>query len=167
MLLIYRIREFSFQKNNYALVLLTQLIKLMVDVTHTIYMSVLVVVLLKETLITVVSYCYSSTFLLCWCNGNHISQSTQVDCFMQFNPYCIKLSVMMLGTPIITLVQIFSFQHLKTNEMSLVFVLNFGPIAHLVLLHPTSMCCWLLFCNCSNYSPPAPFLCLIFICSSN
>lgn len=58
MLLIYRIREFSFQKNNYALVLLTQLIKLMVDVTHTIYMSVLVVVLLKETLITVVSYCY-------------------------------------------------------------------------------------------------------------
>ena len=65
MLLIYRIREFSFQKNNYALVLLTQLIKLMVDVTHTIYMSVLVVVLLKETLITVVSYCYSSTFLLC------------------------------------------------------------------------------------------------------
>ena len=30
----------------------------MVDVTHTIYMSVLVVVLLKETLITVVSYCY-------------------------------------------------------------------------------------------------------------
>ena len=73
MLLIYRIREFSFQKNNYALVLLTQLIKLMVDVTHTIYMSVLVVVLLKETLITVVSYCYSSTFLLCWCNGNHIS----------------------------------------------------------------------------------------------
>ena len=41
MLLIYRIREFSFQKNNYALVLLTQLIKLMVDVTHTIYMSVL------------------------------------------------------------------------------------------------------------------------------
>ena len=65
MLLIYRIREFSFQKNNYALVLLTQLIKLMVDVTHTIYMSVLLVVLLKETLITVVSYCYSSTFLLC------------------------------------------------------------------------------------------------------
>ena len=65
MLLIYRIREFSFQKNNYALVLLTQLIKLMVDVTHTIYMSVLVVVLLKETLITVVSDCYSSTFLLC------------------------------------------------------------------------------------------------------
>ena len=53
MLLIYRIREFSFQKNNYALVLLTQLIKLMVDVTHTIYMSVLLVVLLKETLITV------------------------------------------------------------------------------------------------------------------
>ena len=65
MLLIYRIREFSFHKNNYALVLLTQLIKLMVDVTHTIYMSVLLVVLLKETLITVVSYCYSSTFLLC------------------------------------------------------------------------------------------------------
>ena len=65
MLLIYRIREFSFQKNNCALVLLTQLIKLMVDVTHTIYMSVLLVVLLKETLITVVSYCYSSTFLLC------------------------------------------------------------------------------------------------------
>ena len=58
MLLIYRIREFSFQKNNYALVLLTQSIKLMVDVTHTIYMSVLVVVLLKETFITVVSYCY-------------------------------------------------------------------------------------------------------------
>ena len=58
MLLIYRIREFSFQKNNYTLVLLTQLIKLMVDVTHTIYMSVLVVVLLKGTLITVVSYCY-------------------------------------------------------------------------------------------------------------
>ena len=58
MLLIYRIREFSFQKNNYALVLLTQLIKLMVDVTHTIYMSVLLVVLLKETPITVVSYCY-------------------------------------------------------------------------------------------------------------
>ena len=58
MLLIYRIREFSFQKNNCALVLLTQLIKLMVDVTHTIYMSVLLVVLLKETLITVVSYCY-------------------------------------------------------------------------------------------------------------
>ena len=57
MLLIYRIREFSFQKDNYALVLLTQLIKLMVDVTHTIYMSVLVVVLSKETLITVVSYC--------------------------------------------------------------------------------------------------------------
>ena len=78
MLLIYRIREFSFQKNNYALVLLTQLIKLMVDVTHTIYMSVLLVVLLKETLITVVSYCYSSTFLLCQCNGNHISQSTQL-----------------------------------------------------------------------------------------
>ena len=44
--------------NNCGLVLLTQLIKLMVDVTHTIYMSVLVVVLLKETLITVVSYCY-------------------------------------------------------------------------------------------------------------
>jgi len=60
MLLIYRIREFSFQKNNCALVLSTQLIKLMVDVTHTIYMSVLVVVLLKETLITVVSYCYNS-----------------------------------------------------------------------------------------------------------
>ena len=59
MLLIYRIREFSFQKNNHALVLLTQLIKLKVDVTHTIYMSVLVVVLLKETLITVVSYCYN------------------------------------------------------------------------------------------------------------
>ena len=58
MLLIYRIREFSFQKNNYALVLLTQLIKLMVDVTHTIDMSVLLVVLLKKILITVVSYCY-------------------------------------------------------------------------------------------------------------
>ena len=58
MLLIYRIREFSFQKNNYALVLLTQLIKLTVDVTHTSYMSVLVVVLLKEILITVVSYCH-------------------------------------------------------------------------------------------------------------
>ena len=58
MLLIYRIREFSFQKNNCALVLLTQLIKLMVDVTHTIYMSVLLVDLLKETLITVVSYYY-------------------------------------------------------------------------------------------------------------
>ena len=65
MLMINRIREFSFQKNNCDLVLLTQLIKLMVDVTHIIYMSVLVVVLLKETLITVVSYCYSSTFLLC------------------------------------------------------------------------------------------------------
>ena len=65
MLMINRIREFSFKKNNYDLVLLTQLIKLMVDVTHIIYMSVLVVVLLKETLITVVSYCYSSTFLLC------------------------------------------------------------------------------------------------------
>ena len=57
MLLIYRIREFSFQKNNYALVLLTQLIKLMVDVTHTIDMSVLLVDLSKEILITVVSYC--------------------------------------------------------------------------------------------------------------
>ena len=53
MLLIYRIREFGFQKNNCDLVLLTQLIKLVVDVTHTIYMSVLLVVLLKETLITV------------------------------------------------------------------------------------------------------------------
>ena len=72
MLLIYRIREFSVQKNNYALVLLTQLIKLMADVTHTIYMSVLVVVLLKETLITVVSYYYKYIYL-CWCNGNHIS----------------------------------------------------------------------------------------------
>ena len=53
MLLINRIREFGFQKNNCDLVLLTQLIKLVVDVTHTIYMSVLLVVLLKETLITV------------------------------------------------------------------------------------------------------------------
>ena len=53
MLLINRIRELGFQKNNCDLVLLTQLIKLVVDVTHTIYMSVLLVVLLKETLITV------------------------------------------------------------------------------------------------------------------
>ena len=53
MLLINRIREFGFQKNNCDLVLLTQLIKLVVDVTHTNYMSVLLVVLLKETLITV------------------------------------------------------------------------------------------------------------------
>ena len=53
MLLMYRIREFGFQKNNFDLVLLTQLIKLVVDVTHTIYMSVLLDVLLKETLITV------------------------------------------------------------------------------------------------------------------
>ena len=80
MLLIYRIREFSFQKNNYALVLLTQLIKLMVDVTHTIYMSVLVVVLLKETLITVVSYCYKyiSLVLVKW--KPHIIEYTVVLC---------------------------------------------------------------------------------------
>ena len=59
MLMINRIREFSFQKNNCDLVLLTQLIKLMVDVTHIIYMSVLVVVLLKETLITVTQVHFS------------------------------------------------------------------------------------------------------------
>ena len=58
MLLIYKIKEVIFQKHNCGLILLTQLIKLMVDVTHTIDMSVLLVVLLKEILITVVSYCY-------------------------------------------------------------------------------------------------------------
>ena len=51
----------------------------MVDITHTIYLSVLLVDLLKETLITVVSYCpVTRTFLLCWCNENHILQSTQL-----------------------------------------------------------------------------------------
>ena len=80
MLLIYRIREFSFQKNNYALVLLTQLIKLMVDVTHTIYMSVLVDVLLKETLCFLLLLKYISLVLVLW--KPYIIEYTLVLCNM-------------------------------------------------------------------------------------
>ena len=80
MLLIYRIREFSFQKNNYALVLLTQLIKLMVDVTHTIYMSVLLDVLLKETLCFLLLLKYISLVLVLW--KPYIIEYTLVLCNM-------------------------------------------------------------------------------------
>ena len=80
MLLIYRIREFSFQKNNYALVLLTQLIKLMVDVTHTIYMSVLLDVLLKETLCFLLLLKYISLVLVLW--KPYIIEYTVVLCNM-------------------------------------------------------------------------------------
>ena len=76
MLLIYRIREFSFRKNNCALVLLTQLIKPMVDVTHTIYMSVLLVVLLKETLCFLLLLKCISLVLVLW--KPHIIEYTVV-----------------------------------------------------------------------------------------
>ena len=78
MLLIYRIREFSFQKNNCDLVLLTQLIKLMVDVTHTIYMSVLLDVLLKENLCFLLLLKYISLVLVLW--KPHIIEYTVVLC---------------------------------------------------------------------------------------
>ena len=80
MLLIYRIREFSFQKNNCDLVLLTQLIKLMVDVTHTIYMSVLLDVLLKETLCFLLLLKYISLVLVLW--KPYIIEYTLVLCNM-------------------------------------------------------------------------------------
>ena len=80
MLLIYRIREVSFQKNNCALVLLTQLIKLMVDVTHTIYMSVLLDVLLKETLCFLLLLKYISLVLVLW--KPYIIEYTVVLCNM-------------------------------------------------------------------------------------
>ena len=102
MLLIYRIREFSFRKNNCGLVLLTQLIKLMVGVTHTSYMSVLLVVLLKENLCFLLLLKFISLVLVLW--KPHIREYTVVLC----NLILTRLSfhaVMMLGTPMITLVQ--------------------------------------------------------------
>ena len=78
MLLIYRIREFSFRKNNCGLVLLTQLIKLMVGVTHTSYMSVLLVVLLKENLCFLLLLKFISLVLVLW--KPHIREYTVVLC---------------------------------------------------------------------------------------
>ena len=62
------------------MVLLTQLIKLMVDVTHAIYMSVLLDVLLKETLCFLLLLKYISLVLVLW--KPYIIEYTVVLCNM-------------------------------------------------------------------------------------